>query len=181
MADHPNRKVIRLQQFDYSSLGAYFLTVCTHERKCILSEISETGEVILLPAGAELHQQILNTSRVRGDVIVDEYVIMPNHLHIILLIVSATTDDVYNKFSKPKASSVSSIIGNIKSYASREIRKLPGFADQEIWQRKFHDRVIRNERELQYYRQYIRDNPGQWLEDVENPINWKKRLSIKKL
>ena len=180
MAEHPNRKFIRLQEYDYSSQGAYFLTFCTSQRRCFLSEISEGGEVLLLDAGKIAQEMIENTNVVRDDVSIDSFVIMPNHVHLLLFIHDSPTTETYNKFRKPKASSASSVIGNIKSYSTREIRRIPEFANATVWQSRFNDHVIRDERDLQTHRQYILDNPGQWLEDAENPINWKKRLSVRK-
>lgn len=151
--DHPERKPTRLREYDYSSPGSYFITICTLNRECILSSINN-GEITLTEIGIIAEQQILDIPRRFSTVIIDEYVIMPNHIHIILVI----SGNVPGGASP--SPTVSDMIRVIKSQTTRLSE-----CSQKIFQRSFYDHVIRNEMDHTMIKDYIRNNPFKWQAD----------------
>ena len=160
--DYPNRKPVRLTEYDYASPGAYFVTVCTHDRRCILSRIDVGAAisrpqdtpiaVILTPYGEIVDQAIRNIPSIYPHISVDKYVIMPNHVHLILCIHG---DDAGRLIAAP---TVSRVIGHMKRWASKQT----GIA---LWQKSFHEHIIRNEADYRQIGDYIASNPGKWAED----------------
>ena len=163
----PERKRNRLQHYDYSSCGAYFITICTKDRKNIFWDMKQpniVGEAISLPPSPKLSSygqiaedaiQAIPKHYLRVEV--DRYVIMPNHIHLILLIpydggrlIASPTDD-----TKP---TISTIVGQMKRYVSKEI-------GMSVWQRSFHDHVIRNRDDYDEICKYIYENPQKWKYD----------------
>lgn len=146
----PKRRSPRLAEYDYASAGAYLVTACTLERRCLFGEIvvdemqsSSLGKLV-----ASCWAQI---PRHFPSVALDAFVIMPNHLHGILWLTGAG-----------HAPPLHGVVGAFKAAASRA-------AERHLWQRSFHDRVIRDDAELQRLRQYVIDNPLRWALDRENP------------
>jgi putative transposase len=174
MAHGHHRKNIRLKEFDYTTNGAYFVTFCTYEKQCTLGKVTAEANVDLSSFGRIIHDEIANTNNVRTDILVDDFVVMPNHVHVIVFLMG-DEDGQKNEFGKPRKSSLASVINLFKSYATRKIRLLTGNPILIVWQGRYHDHVIRNEQELQIYREYIRDNPGNWLDDEENPDRRKQK------
>ncbi len=154
----PKRKQIRLPDYDYSSPGAYFVTICTHEKRCILSSvavgaaISRPPEVRLTRYGEIVDLAIQNIASVYPHISIDKYVIMPNHVHLILQI---HTDKNGRLIAAP---TVSTIIGQMKRWASRQA-KIP------LWQKSYHEHVIRSEADYREIWEYIDTNPARWAED----------------
>ena len=169
----------RLPNYDYSINGYYFVTICTHQKFCYFGNIvdaqmqfSQVGRIAL-----KNWQDMPNHF---DGVYLDEYVIMPNHVHGIIIIdkprrdvacyVSTINDDVNKTMSNlsPKPGTLSAIVRSYKSSVTHWCRK----NDDDIfyWQPRFYDRIIRNERELNNVRQYIINNPAKWTED-ENYVN----------
>ena len=158
----PQRKPNRLNDFDYSTAGAYFITICTHYRKKILSHI-RVGEATCLPQdpncilhltewGKIVKTAIETIPKVYPLVSVDRYVIMPNHVHLILRI-------EYAEGGRQVASpTISTIVGNMK----RAVSKTAGVG---IWQRSFHDHVIRDGKDYNEIAEYIEANPTNWESD----------------
>ena len=156
MNDLPKRKSIRLKEYDYSSNGAYFITICTKDMKCILSTIcapeSEffVGADIIRPRlsdyGLIVDKAINSVPEHYNGVNVDRYVIMPNHIHMIISI---------NAFDG-RMVSAPTIIGSLKRYVSKKI-------GNSIWQKSFYDHIIRDEEDYMLHVQYIDENPKKWL------------------
>lgn len=148
------RKRLRLEEYDYSQNGAYFLTLCTQNRQECLSEISQENDmatVRLSEIGALVEAKVLQISTNYLNVSLDGYVIMPNHIHMILTLESSSI-------------SISRIIKQLKGVITKEL----GFS---IWQKSFHDHVIRNYEDYLRLYEYIENNPAQWALDSLNPIN----------
>jgi len=163
---------IRLPWWDYSQAGWYFVTVCTNKRQCVLGEIVE-GSVVLSPVGLIVEEEWRRTATVRPNVSLDEFVMMPNHLHGILVINEGPKKTSHRDVStKPnlKSNSLGAIIGQFKSVCTKRIRGA-GFL-QFYWQQRFYEHIIRDERSLESIRQYIVDNPGKWDLDDDNPKNF---------
>ena len=158
---YPTRKRNRLQGYDYSRKGAYFITVCTQNRaelfghvvgaNCVrpFTELSETGHTV--------KHEIETLSSVYPTVYVSEFVIMPNHVHMVIVIDSRDID------GRPQvAPTVSRIIKQWKG----SITKRLGFSP---WQKSFHDHVIRNQDDYLRIAQYMENNPAQWQMDSLHP------------
>ena len=171
---HPRcrRDSIRLPWWDYSRPGWYFVTVCTNKRQCVLGEIVE-GSMALSPAGLIVEEEWWRATTVRQHVELDEFVIMPNHLHGILVIngdQGKTSHRDVSTWSRLRPHSLGAIIGQFKSVCTKRIRG-QGFP-QFGWQRRFYEHIIRDERSLGNIRQYIVDNPAKWELDDDNPKNF---------
>jgi len=183
----PQRKSNRLKKYDYSQNGAYFITMCTANRAKILSKIRSISHnvgadiirlpivkypsiVELLPPGKIINDAMKNIPEIYTGTFIDNYVIMPNNIHMILIIENHD-GQIHNgqqngrMVSAPTAT-VSTIIGSLKRFVSKQCGK-------QIWQKSFHDRIIRNEREFLAISKYIDDNPINWLNDVFNNPNFK--------
>ncbi|MBQ7219036.1 MAG: transposase [Ruminococcus sp.] len=153
----PRRKSIRLKEFDYNSHGAYFITICTKDRAKILSQISvgttigRPPSLTLTPYGQIVEQAILNISTIYPSVNVDHYVIMPNHVHLIIFI------EDYNGRAM-LVPTMSRVVQQMKGYVTKRI-------SQSVWQSRFYDHVIRSERDYRDIWDYIENNPARWTED----------------
>ena len=187
MNNLPERKNGRLINYNYSSAGAYFLTVCTHNHKPILSDIIinsnpthiimpnvgaihespvcrpefiyECSEIRLKPYGKIL-DRLINEIHEKYGVTVSDYVIMPNHFHLIVFI---DEERAIRESPLQKRSLISKIIGYVKATASKQIHLIS--PDMKIWQRNYHDHIIRSDEEYLMIADYIHTNPGRWEED----------------
>lgn len=152
----PTRKPIRLQNFDYSSDGTYFITICTHKRKNILSNIIVGEGFCALPTleltriGEIVNESIKYISENYVGFHIDKYVIMPNHIH---LLVSKQTGG-----HKDPPLQIYDIIGNFKSFTTYKY-------GATLWQRSFHDHIIRGENDYLEIWNYIDTNPQKWTLD----------------
>lgn len=151
--DLPKRRSIRLHGYDYSQAGYYFITICVKNRLELLGQIVGTTDpgrpfVELTPIGRCAEEPIQKANK--NNVKIDKYIIMPNHIHFIVILGHESDDR--------GRSSLQQVVRNIKSY----ITKQAGFS---LWQHRFHDRIIRNEVEYQKIWQYIDENPARWKED----------------
>ena len=185
MAYNPNihhRKSIRLPSHDYSQTGAYFITVCTHQRTHLFGEIID-GNMILNEIGRILLKCWREIPEHFSMVRVDEFIIMPNHMHGIIVI-----DAVGAIHESPRYTAhpqraihesplqinivarrnmiIPKLVGRFKMQAAKQINIFRNTPITPIWQRNYWERIIRTEQEMQLVRQYIRNNPVQWQHDV---------------
>ena len=153
----PKRKNPRLKGFDYGTTGAYFLTICTQNRKNILGEIVREVAPLprLSPFGEIVDRCIQKIPEKYSEASVDCYVIMPNHIHILLSIVK---DDGRGNPSP----TVDTVIGWLKYQATKEINKLRNSAGDRIFQRSFFDHIVRNYDDYCEIYKYIYENPSRW-------------------
>ena len=162
----PKRKAMRLKNFDYSSTGAYFITICTHNRKCMLSQIvgaiHESPETVLTEYGKIVDEIIKNVSE-RCEVTIDRYIIMPNHVHLLVIITDSEELRAIRESPLRGRSVISKVIGYVKMNASKEIHGK--YDDAVIWQRGFHDHIIRDRRDYEKIAKYIYENPIRWQYD----------------
>lgn len=161
-----HRRSIRLPGYDYRNGGGYFVTIVTHERAPLFDDLT-------LRRVAEFYWE--QTSRTSQQVVVDDYVVMPNHLHGILVFTSTMLDQVEQPPCDPISSgslsgSLGAVVGSFKSQTARRINQIRKAAGAPVWQRNYHEHIIRNERELSAIRQYIHDNPLNWAKDPENSM-----------
>ena len=157
------RKPTRLKGYDYGSTGAYFITICTKNRQCVLSSIVGEGlapPVVRLTRNGEIVENqilFLNTrfSFVRGE----KYGIMPNHIHLLLRI-SERGGNLAPAGGASPSPTVSTIIGVLKSIVTRSCK-----CGTTLFQRSFHDHIIRNSEDYRRIWEYIDSNPAKWAED----------------
>ena len=152
-----NRKSTRLAGYDYSSQGAYFVTVCSMDRQCIFSQIVGVGvlddpEVQLTPFGHLIEKQIAEMNHVYQNVQAEKYVIMPNHVHLLLTICG-------EKGSSRTPNPTNSVLARYVSTLKRMTNKAAG---KPLWQRGYHDHIIRNEDDYRVRWKYIDENPSKW-------------------
>jgi len=151
----PKRKENRLQGYDYSQNGAYFITICIKGRQSLLWEV--VGARIARPSlskiGQIVEKAICQISSHYPHIQVGKYVVMPNHVHLLLQINKG------NSGRAMRAPTISKIVNQMKGYVTKKV----GYS---IWQKLFHDRIIRNEAEYLKIWQYIDENPARWAEDM---------------
>jgi REP element-mobilizing transposase RayT len=157
----PNYKSTRLKEYDYRSCGAYFVTIVTWKRKCCLGAVKE-DKVILSTLGESVRRSWQWLETYYPYVELDEFVVMPNHIHGIIRI----SDRVALEARLP----VGKLVAAFKSKVSRE-QKERCLQSAWIWQKDFYEHVVRNEQDLQEIREYIVNNPLKWQLDKENPNN----------
>ena len=162
----PVRKPLRMHHFDYNTPGAYFLTFCTYDRRHILSRIAEAASESPEPqltAYGKIVDGIMQNLPGHLHVTIDQYVIMPNHVHLIAII--AEEDAMRETLESPRQgrSVISKLIGYIKMNASKAIRKHHG--DHPVWQRGYYDHAIRNQADYAALAEYIQTNPLRWQLD----------------
>ena len=153
----PKRKQNRLTEYDYSTSNAYFITICTDNRRNLFwtnagAIIDHPENVPLTKLGTIVQQRVEDISKHYPTISVDHYVIMPNHVHLLLQIHS---DSDGRSMIAP---TVSTVVRLMKGAVSKQV----GFA---VWQKGFYDHVIRNDRDYQEIWNYIEGNPGKWAKD----------------
>ena len=160
--EFPERKSTRLKNFDYSTTGAYFITLCTLNRQRMLSRIVG-GDVLDAPQGVELlpygkvADKYIKEINSHSDVVtVEKYVIMPNHIHIMLFV----NESGASRTSPPtrQHSAVSQFVSTLKRFCNKEYGK-------NIWQRHYYDHIIRNRDDYDEHIKYIHENPIRWYYD----------------
>ena len=174
--DIHHRKSIRLKNYDYSSEGLYFITICTQNKEYLFGEIVD-GKMILNSAGLIVEKIYKELSIYFKNINFEEYVIMPNHFHCIIKIVDmvgvplvGTQMSGNNRATTRVAPTIGDIIGAFKSLTTVEYIKmvknnqLPSF-DKQVWQRNYYENIIRNEKAYLKVMEYIKDNPLKWDED----------------
>ena len=155
--DLPKRKNIRLNDYNYSSNGAYFITICTKNKENLLWKnvgancVRPLDQLPLSKIGIVIENEIYKLNTVYENIKVDKYQIMPNHIHLIIFIYEDSNGRT--QF----APTISRIIKQFKGSITKQI----GFS---IWQKPFYDRIIRNEKEYQSVWNYIHNNPLKYLE-----------------
>ncbi len=163
-----SRKSNRLRHFNYSTNGWYFVTICVNNRENWFGEI-KNGEMILNKYGRVVEVQWKGLSFHYKNCILDESIIMPNHIHGVIVINNGVGNGL-KPFPTDKKYSLSEIIRGFKTFSSKKINQI---ATNDIfrWQKSFFDHIIRDETSLQNIRTYIRFNPLKWNTDTDNPKN----------
>ena len=167
-----NRRSIRLRGYDYSRSGAYFITVCAHNRVCLFGEIAG-GKMVLNDAGQTAVQCWQAIPDHFPHVELDAFVVMPNHVHGILFIGNTPVGAKHFSPLQPgqqphgTSKSIGSIIRGFKIGVTKWMRTHTNVHD--VWQRNYYEHVIRNDDELNRVREYILKNLARWDLDRENP------------
>jgi putative transposase len=191
MTPHRERKPMRLASYDYSLPGAYFVTAYTKNRELLFD-----APDIKLAVESAWH----SLRDIFANIELGEFVVMPNHVHCIICIVregayrlhpGTWKNDFDNRrrdgqlpistSEKPKFETLSNMIGAFKTTAATRVNKLRCVIGLPVWQSRFYDRIVRNERELERIHKYIYNNPFKWEEDRDNPIGLKFCLPAKSI
>ncbi len=168
----PSRRSIRLQGYDYGQSGAYFVTICAYQKSRLFGRIGD-GKMAVNDLGLIVANCWLQISQARPNIELDAFVLMPSHLHGILLI---SDQDSVDYVAKTKRSANASggnladaslgvIIGQFKRAVTIRSKLLAQPPEQPIWQRNYYEHIIRNETSLNDIREYIVENPAKWHED----------------
>lgn len=179
--ESPHRRSIRLRGYDYTQAGAYFVTICTHEREYLLGQVVEEATV-LSKCGHLVERSWFNLPRYFSGVELDAFMVMPNHIHGIIIIgrgeAFARLYGNERKFGVANASplqphgtqtgSLGAIIQNFKSVSTRRVNQRNRTPGIPLWQRNYYEHIVRNETALNNIRRYIQANPLMWEYDVEN-------------
>ena len=174
------KRHMRLPGFDYTRLGAYFVTICMHNRLCLLGEVVD-GCVRLSEAGRFARDAWEHLPMHYPHVRLDAWVIMPNHVHGIVCLAKAEaapsgigagtglkpvpTGGETPRYGLPE------VVRAFKTFSAKRINASRGTAGAPFWQRSYYDRVIRDDASLDRMRQYVLDNPARWRQDPENPTD----------
>ena len=175
---YPSRKSHRLPEYDYSNTGYYFVTICIRDRKCILGNI--TNDTVQLNDAGKIIEDMWQELPVRFlNIELGEFVVMPNHIHGIIMIMDQIKD-VGATSGRPRTRSITlgSIMGYFKHQSAKRINILHNTLGRSLWQRSFYDHVIRNDMDLLRVQEYISNNPLQWSLDEENPDHKKGRPEV---
>jgi putative transposase len=158
----------RLKEWDYRTPGYYFVTICTKNRIPWFGNIDK-DQMILSPIGGTIVQELQKTAHIRPNISIDTWIVMPNHIHTIIVIdeiprvaVETPRRGVSTK-ANWKPGTLGAIINQFKSICTKRIR-VAGYGDFS-WQARFYDHIIRNEKSLENIRTYILGNPIKWTED----------------
>jgi len=206
-----HRRSIRLKGYDYTQEGAYYFTICCDQRRCLLGEMKD-GVMHLNLVGATVKAVWDSLPRHFPLIELDAFVVMPNHVHGIIVITdspgncnpnrnnnripngrgeafvpgcnntapeslstNASPFPGYNDTSAPRGTqsgSIEAILQNFKSVATRRVNRITRNSGT-LWQRNYHEEIIRNEKAYENIRLYIVENPRNWDEDEENPLKFK--------
>lgn len=206
----PDRTNPRHPAFDYRSEAAYFVTMCTHKRRCLFGMVRR-GRMVCNAYGRIVVREWERSEEMRDEIVLDAFVVMPNHLHGIVCIVPPDVDDVsprgydlnaggasmstkripndeeeatgrsplhqrgYHSTrgkddpNGPSPKSLGSMIAGFKGAVTTRINEHRGTPGAAVWQSRYHDRILRSEREWRIRRTYIERNPEQWAGDRPSP------------
>lgn len=175
-----HRRSIRLRQYDYRSLGAYFVTVCTHQHMPLFGEISNK-EMRLTGFDTLVVEEWERTAEMRPHVTLDAFVVMPNHFHAVVLFEDASLSVEGGDRERSRTggstplqqapSPLGSVIGGFKRSVTKQVNVLRGTPGIPLWQRNYYEHVVRSEASLEAIREYVATNPARWEADVLHPDN----------
>lgn len=193
--DIHKRQSIRLKGYDYSQSGLYFITICCYQRECLFGNIINS-QIILNNFGQLIKEEWLKSAEIRKEIEFDDFVIMPNHFHGIVIINQEINSDFMKndvdfqdnnvgangrsplgqiQLSRPKISmkpkSISSLIAGFKSATTKKINIIRNTPQNPVWQRNYYDHIIRNDESLARIREYVQNNPLSWENDQLHPNN----------
>ena len=180
----PQRRSLRLADYDYTLSGAYFVTVCAASHVCLFGTVV-AGEMRLNAYGQIAEREWRRTAEMRTAVTMDAWVVMPNHVHGIVVIEAADDSELVDESRMagdrrsplrsgrstipvargPAKASLGALIAGYKAAVARSINELRGTNQPAIWQRSYYEHVIRNDEDLQRIREYIVNNPARWSDD----------------
>ena len=185
-----------MKDYDYSQPGGYFITICVQDRRCLFGEIIN-DEMKMNEVGNIVQEEWYRSSEIRPNVELDEFVVMPNHIHGIVILhdyddyCGGTTNGIqtncygrgtlqraptdgahpptFERFGKPTSNSIPTIVRLFKSATTKRVNELRHTSGMPLWERNYYEHIIRGEKDLNAIRKYILNNPIQWSLDKENP------------
>jgi REP element-mobilizing transposase RayT len=175
----PDRRSIRWRGYDYWSRGIYFVTICAFERRTIFGSIS-SGVLIPSQAGRIVSEHWFDLPSHHVGLELDAFVVMPNHIHGILILNSLKINSLANPSGgntgvgaglRParRNSGVPGIIRAFKTFSALKINSVRGATGNPVWQRNYFERVVRDGKEMEKVQRYVLENPARWEFDRENP------------
>jgi len=173
--DYERRNSLRHPHHDYTQAGAYFVTFCAHNGRSLFGRV-EDGIMILNPLGQIADQAWHEFAERHPEVDLDIFIIMPNHGHVVLWIkhdpesIEREIPGKERKFGDAIPGSLSTLIGAYKSTVTQKAKNSGLIPGPPLWQRNFHDHIVRNQEELARIREYIRTNLANWLTDQLHPL-----------
>ena len=164
--DPVRRRSIRIKDYDYGHIGAYFVTICAHQRIRLFGDVVD-GAMRLNRLGEIVRETWEGLPAHYPNVELDSFVVMPNHIHMVIKIVGAGFKPALMSDKKPYI--LPEIVRALKTFSARRINEYRVSPGAPVWQRNYYEHVIRNEKSLNKIREYIANNPMQWEFDRENP------------
>ncbi|MDY5948140.1 MAG: transposase [Oscillospiraceae bacterium] len=154
----PERKKLRLEGYNYSQNGVYFITICAKNKEKLFGEVVGDGvpdvpRVELSPIGETVDKYILSIEEKYDYITIEKYVIMPNHIHLLIMVYNCD-----NAITSGANSAIPRLISTLKRFVNKEV-------GIDVWQRSYHDHIVRNERDYDEIWQYIDENPLKWKLD----------------
>ncbi|WP_440617030.1 transposase [Cysteiniphilum sp. 6C5] len=184
MSEKHHRHTVRLKGYDYAQKGAYFVTICTHDKACIFGEIVD-DKMMLNEMGTIVYNEWLNTSALRSNIHCDVFVVMPNHIHGIIVINEsgqpqgrmqsygrmqyAPTEGMLQAKLQSPSQTLGAIVRGFKAAVTKQINALKQVSGENIWQRNYYEHIIRDENDYNRICEYIENNPQKWALDSLNP------------
>ena len=165
MTDFPTRKCLRLKGYDYSQNGAYFVTICTHDKAHLFGRIVGQGlcSCRLSPIGQLIEKEWHSLSDRYPNVRFEAFVVMPNHIHGIIVI--DNKESPRQEQSPCPTVSLDSILCAYKSITTKSCNRMDAVSGRKIWQYRYHDHIIRNAEDYSRIFEYINSNPAKWADD----------------
>ncbi|MDF1498126.1 MAG: transposase [Patescibacteria group bacterium] len=163
-----HRRSIRLKNYDYASDGTYFATICTQHKEYMFGNVID-GKMVLNSAGKMIKKWLCELENKFKNIKLNEYIIMPNHIHLIIFIMVGANlcvcpIGIQRIIQWLKTMTTNEYIRNVKQNDWKRF-------DRKLWQKNYYDRIIRNEKELDKIRKYILENPLKWELDKNNLEN----------
>jgi REP element-mobilizing transposase RayT len=176
-----HRRSIRAQTHDYSRGSTYFLTLCVESRECLFGDVIDR-QVTLTSYGEIVRDEWWRSGLLRSELVLDRLIVMPNHLHAIVSITNPPSIDRVGAHGRAPLlyrppRSVGSFIAGFKAVTTRRINEVRGAPGSRVWQRNYHEHIIRDKDDLERVRSYIANNPSCWNEDEENPASSSPRMA----
>jgi REP element-mobilizing transposase RayT len=183
MSMEPMRQSIRIRGHDYAGEGAYFVTICAKGRECVFGDIAD-GQMRLNEVGRIVEEEWLRSAGIRREIELDEFVIMPNHMHGVVILTKCAVGahrSTLGEGPPPRvgahgraplqraARSLGSFIAGFKASVTKRINGIRGTPGRPVWQRNYYEHIIRNDEDLARIRKYVHENPLRWDLDEENP------------
>jgi REP element-mobilizing transposase RayT len=166
---YPERQALRLKSWDYATAGAYFVTATTVDRQPIFGDV-RGAEMVVSRMGSIVERCWRDLVEHYPNVALDEFCVMPHHVHGIIWIRAAGRAGLKPAPTSNRWHGLPEIVRAFKTFSARRINEARGTAGTPVWQRNYYERVIRDDRELNAIREYIRTNPLRWHLDRENPL-----------
>lgn len=161
------RKQLRLKRWDYGQ-GWYFVTICVKSRKCVLGEVQKN--IVVLSQSGNIVEKCLRSLPMRyTSIAIPDYVIMPNHVHLVVAIKQMKEVGTIHELSLQKNMRthmpLANVVGYLKTQTAKDINIIHGTQGKPFWQRSYYEHIIRDGKDYQEICAYIRNNPRNWYED----------------